>query len=98
MKLATTNTVQKIRGHAKSNLYPQPEGTLGDTMQKHGKDLGEDSLFGTYFFWLPVKLIHSPFVTVKNNLAQIVFSMVKELEKFHISHMCCYLLQIDCTQ
>ena len=46
MKLATANTVQKIRGHAKSNLYPQPEGTLGDTMQKHGKDLGEDSLFG----------------------------------------------------
>lgn len=46
MKLATANTVQKIRGQAKSNLYPQPEGTLGDTMQKHGKDLGEDSLFG----------------------------------------------------
>ena len=66
-------------------------------MQKHGKDLGEDSLFGTYFYLLPVKLIHSPFV-VKNNLAQIVFSMVKELENFQISHMCCYLFKIECTQ
>ena len=46
MKLATANTVQKIRGQAKNALYPQPEGTLGETMQKHGKDLGEESLFG----------------------------------------------------
>lgn len=46
MKLATANTVQKIRGQAKSTLYPQPEGTLGETMQRHGKDLGEESLFG----------------------------------------------------
>ena len=48
MKLATANTVQKFRGQAKSTLYPQPEGTLGETMQRHGKDLGEESLFGQF--------------------------------------------------
>ena len=37
---------QKIRGQAKNNLYPQPEGTLGEHMHKHGTDLGSDSPFG----------------------------------------------------
>lgn len=45
-KLSAIGSFQKIRGQAKSNLYPQPEGTLGEHMQKHGADLGEESLFG----------------------------------------------------
>lgn len=45
-KLSAIGSIQKIRGQAKSNLYPQPEGTLGENMQKHGTDLGEESLFG----------------------------------------------------
>ena len=47
-KLRTVNTISKMRGQAKTGAYPQPEGTLGEHMCKHGKDLGEDSLFGKY--------------------------------------------------
>lgn len=39
-------TVHKVRGEAKVSRYPQPEGLLGETMQKGGTDLGDDSLFG----------------------------------------------------
>ncbi|XP_063434457.1 endophilin-A3-like isoform X1 [Mytilus trossulus] len=45
-KLRTVNTISKMRGQAKTGAYPQPEGTLGEHMCKHGKDLGEDSNFG----------------------------------------------------
>ncbi|XP_068694479.1 endophilin-A2-like [Montipora capricornis] len=45
-KLAMQSTVHKVRGEAKVSRYPQPEGTLGETMQKGGQDLGDDSLFG----------------------------------------------------
>ncbi|CAE1276596.1 SH3GL [Acanthosepion pharaonis] len=41
-KLMAFNSLSKIRGQAKSSAYPQPEGTLGETMVKYGKDLGED--------------------------------------------------------
>ena len=46
-KLAAMNSVAKIRGQAKHNLYPQPEGSLGDCMIKYGRDLGDDSTLGT---------------------------------------------------
>ncbi|KAL3866369.1 hypothetical protein ACJMK2_043673 [Sinanodonta woodiana] len=46
-KLAAVNSFQKIRGQAKNVLYPQPEGILGEYMQKHGRDLGEDTPFGS---------------------------------------------------
>ena len=35
-------------GEASAFKYPQPEGTLGETMVKGGQDLGEDSLFGKH--------------------------------------------------
>lgn len=45
-KLSITNNLSKMRGQAKNNPYPQPEGTLGEVMIKNGKDLGDDSNFG----------------------------------------------------
>ncbi|XP_013419130.1 endophilin-A3 isoform X2 [Lingula anatina] len=45
-KLMTVNTISKLRGQVKQTAYPQPEGILGETMIKHGKDLGDDSSFG----------------------------------------------------
>lgn len=45
-KLWTVNNLSKMRGQVKNNPYPQPEGTLGETMIKHGKDLGDASNFG----------------------------------------------------
>ena len=35
-----------MRGQVKNTPYPQPEGVLGETMIKHGKELGENSHFG----------------------------------------------------
>ena len=40
------STVHKVRGEARVSKYPQPEGLLGETMQKGAQDLGDDSLFG----------------------------------------------------
>ncbi|XP_052276613.1 endophilin-A2-like isoform X2 [Dreissena polymorpha] len=45
-KLSAASSIAKLRGQAKNALYPQPEGTLGEHMQKHGQDLGEASTFG----------------------------------------------------
>ncbi|XP_075060903.1 endophilin-A2 isoform X2 [Mixophyes fleayi] len=45
-KLSMLNTVSKIRGQVKNPGYPQPEGLLGESMIRYGKDLGEDSNFG----------------------------------------------------
>ncbi|KAJ7365962.1 Endophilin-A2 [Desmophyllum pertusum] len=45
-KLSLQSTVHKARGEAKVSRYPHPEGLLGETMQKGGQDLGEESLFG----------------------------------------------------
>ncbi|KAI3382023.1 hypothetical protein SNEBB_002717 [Seison nebaliae] len=38
-------TYAKIRTGNRSSVYPQPEGILGDTMQKHSRDLGTASDF-----------------------------------------------------
>jgi endophilin-A len=40
------NNFSKMRGQVKNTPYPQPEGTLGETLIKYGKDLGDDSNFG----------------------------------------------------
>ncbi|KAG8454452.1 hypothetical protein GDO86_000901 [Hymenochirus boettgeri] len=45
-KLSMLNTVSKIRGQVKNPGYPQPEGLLGETMVRYGKELGEESNFG----------------------------------------------------
>ncbi|XP_066430549.1 endophilin-A2 [Eleutherodactylus coqui] len=45
-KLSMLNTVSKIRGQVKNPGYPQPEGLLGESMVRYGKELGEESKFG----------------------------------------------------
>ncbi|KAL8591251.1 hypothetical protein ACOMHN_017575 [Nucella lapillus] len=45
-KMLAVNTVSKMRGQSKVGMYQQPEGTLGEYMIKHGRDLGDDSTFG----------------------------------------------------
>lgn len=45
-KLSMLNTVSKIRGQVNSPGYPQPEGLLGESMTKYGRDVGEDTNFG----------------------------------------------------
>nr|QQY02567.1 SH3-domain GRB2-like endophilin B1 [Cryptocotyle lingua] len=45
-KMLTMNTLNKLQGKAKNTSYPQPEGVLGDCMQKYGRDLGPDSCYG----------------------------------------------------
>lgn len=57
-KMSTRNAISKIRGQEQKILYPQPEGTLGDYMVKHGTDLGEDSLFGQLVFTLSIMRYH----------------------------------------
>ncbi|XP_031560758.1 endophilin-A3-like [Actinia tenebrosa] len=45
-RLSMQGAVQKVRGEAAAFKYPQPEGSLGETMVKSGQDLGDDSSFG----------------------------------------------------
>lgn len=45
-KLTMLNTMSKIRGQVNSPGYPQPEGLLGESMTKYGRDIGEDNSFG----------------------------------------------------
>lgn len=46
-KLSMLNTVSKIRGQVKSTGYPQAEGVLGESMVRYGREMGEDTNFGT---------------------------------------------------
>lgn len=51
-KMMVVNNFSKVRGTTKNVSYPQPEGTLGEHMIKHGKDLGEDMMFGEWWWIL----------------------------------------------
>ncbi|KAI5101211.1 endophilin-A3, partial [Silurus meridionalis] len=46
-KLGMLNTMSKIRGQVKTTGYPQTEGLLGECMLRYGRELGEDSAFGS---------------------------------------------------
>ncbi|KAG9344104.1 hypothetical protein JZ751_012586 [Albula glossodonta] len=45
-KMSMMNSMSKIRGQDKGPGYTQAETTLGETMQKFGRELGEESNFG----------------------------------------------------
>ncbi|XP_053738405.1 endophilin-A2-like isoform X1 [Synchiropus splendidus] len=45
-KLSMLNTVSKIRGQVNSPGYAQPEGLLGESMTKFGKEMGDSNNFG----------------------------------------------------
>ncbi|VDN51081.1 unnamed protein product [Dracunculus medinensis] len=45
-KMATMGALSKVRGTSKSSSYPQTEFLLGETMQKYGIALGNDSDLG----------------------------------------------------
>ncbi|KAL4640455.1 endophilin-A1-like isoform X2 [Arapaima gigas] len=45
-KMSMMNSMSKIRGQDKGPGYTQAETLLGESMQKFGRDLGEDSNFG----------------------------------------------------
>ncbi|XP_057372333.1 endophilin-A-like isoform X8 [Daphnia carinata] len=45
-KMAAVKGISKLSGQAKAATYPQPEGTLGETMLAYGRKLGEESVFG----------------------------------------------------
>ena len=66
-----------MRGQAKTAAYPQPEGTLGEHMCKHGKDLGEDSTFGKYWRDLSVECM------CKYRKKNLLSSYIKVLYKIH---------------
>jgi len=54
-KMMAVKSISKLRGQTNHTLYPQPEGQLGECMAKYGKELGEDSLYGTlYTLWYVV--------------------------------------------
>lgn len=44
-KMAAVKGISKLSGQAKAATYPQPEGTLGETMLAYGRKLGEESVF-----------------------------------------------------
>lgn len=47
-KMAAVKGISKLSGQAKAATYPQPEGTLGETMLAYGRKLGEtESVFAS---------------------------------------------------
>lgn len=44
--MSMMNSMSRIRGQEKGPGYTQTETILGESMQKFGRELGEDSTFG----------------------------------------------------
>jgi endophilin-A len=55
--MMVVNNFSKVRGNTKNISYPQPEGTLGEHMIRHGKDLGEDMMFGECYNNINIAII-----------------------------------------
>ena len=66
-KLSMQSAVAKARGHQAQTRYPQPEGTLGDVMTKGQQDLGDESVFGKYGWYMVKKFI----CTLQNHVNHI---------------------------
>ncbi|XP_037537657.1 endophilin-A2 [Nematolebias whitei] len=45
-RLNMLNTVSKMRGQVSNPGYPQPEGLLGESMTKYGREMGDETGFG----------------------------------------------------
>ncbi|PAA79736.1 hypothetical protein BOX15_Mlig008239g2 [Macrostomum lignano] len=45
-RMTAVKGFNNLQNKNKSMVYPQPEGILGESMVKHGKDLGSDSVLG----------------------------------------------------
>lgn len=45
-RLNMLNTVSKMRGQESNPGYPQPEGLLGESMTKYGREMGDETGFG----------------------------------------------------
>lgn len=47
--MSMMNSMSRMRGQEKGPGYTQTEAVLGESMQKFGRELGEDSSFGEPF-------------------------------------------------
>lgn len=56
--MSMMNSMSRMRGQEKGPGYTQTEAILGESMQKFGRELGEDSNFGEFVDREAVK--HSP--------------------------------------
>ena len=74
-KLSAVSAYSKIRGTAKSSLYPQPEGLLGDCMVKYGGELGAESVFGNVTLLTP-----------NEKCCIYIFNTVTNLINLHLSN------------
>ena len=49
--MSMINSMSRMRGQEKGPGYTQAETVLGDSMQKFGRELGEESNFGKNQLW-----------------------------------------------
>ena len=52
-KMSMISSMSKMRGQEKGPGYTQTETLLGDSMQKFGRELGDESNFGTVIVLIP---------------------------------------------
>lgn len=63
--MSMMNSMSRMRGQEKGPGYTQTEAILGESMQKFGRELGEESSFGE--LWQIIK--ETPFMPPKNGAA-----------------------------